>query len=154
MAITGYRAITFEPSDLLSDWVLDQMNSNIQALHDYTPRAKYTATERGVSTGINREEQIKIASGRVLIPKQGKKNEASESVNFRGFFTNGCQPNVSLGVNSRQQQNIYCTFSGLPGHGLLPDHNGFTVHILIGEEDGEKKKIARPFYVHWVAMGY
>ena len=150
MAIPGYRALSFEPSDLLSDWAFDQLTSNIQALHDYTPRGRYTAA----SQGISREAGIKIASGRVIIPKQGKKNEASAGVRFGGFFTPGCQPNVSIGVNSRNQQNIYCTFRGIPGTGLLPDHNGLQIDILIGEEDGEKKKIAQPFYVHWTAMGY
>ncbi len=150
MAITGYRAITWEASDLLSDWAFDQLTSNIQALHDFTPRSRYTAAHQGIS----REEQVKIASGRVIIPKQGKKNEASAAVRFGGFFTPGCQPNVSLGINARNQQNIYATFRGILGTGLLPDHNGFQIDILIGEEDGEKKKIAAPFYVHWTAMGY
>lgn len=150
MAIPGYRALTWEPSDLLSDEAFDQMTQNIQALHDYTPRAKYTA----VPQGITRVEGVKILSGRVIIPKQGKKNEASAGVHFKGFFTPNCQPNVSLGINSRNQQNIYATFRGIPGTGLLPDHNGFRIDILIGEEDGEKKKIAAPFYVHWTAMGY
>lgn len=149
MAIRGYRAITWEPQDLLSDWAFDQMTQNIQALHDYTPRGRYTAAHQG----INREEGIKIASGRVIIPKQGKKNEASANVAFGNFFTPGCQPNVTIGINARQQQNIYCTFRGLSGANL-PDHNGLHIDILIGEEDGEKKKIAQPFYVHWSAMGY
>jgi hypothetical protein len=134
--------------DLLSDWGFDQLTSNIQALHDYTPRARYTAAN------IAREEQVKIASGRIIIPKQGKKTEASAHVRFGGFFTAGCQPNISTGVNARAQNNIYCTFRGIPGSGLLPDHNGMQIDILIGEEDGEKKKIAAPFYVHWTAMGY
>ena len=152
MAIQGYRALSFEPSDLLSDWAFDQLTSNIQALHDYTPRSLYTAGNQG--GGVSREQNIKIASGRVIIPKQGKKNEASVGVRFRGFFTAGCQPNVALGINSRNQQNIYATFRGIPGTGLLPDHNGMQIDILIGEEDGEKKKIVQPFYVHWTAMGY
>ena len=150
MAIKGYKAITWEPQDLLSDWAFDQMTQNIQLIHDFTPRGRYTAAHQGIS----REEGVKIASGRIIIPKQGKKNEASEGVRFGNFFTAGCQPNVSIGINSRNQQNIYCTFRGIPGTGLLPDHNGMQVDILIGEEDGEKKKIAAPFYVHWTAMGY
>lgn len=150
MAIRGYKAVTWDPTDLLSDWAFDQMTQNIQLIHDFTPRGRYTAAAQQ----INREEGVKIASGRVIIPKQGKKNEASAGVRFQGFFTPGCQPNVSLGINSRNQQNIYATFRGIPGTGLLPDHNGFQIDILIGEEDGEKKKIAQPFYVHWVAMGY
>lgn len=150
MAIRGYRAITFEPLDLLSDYAMDQLTSNIQALHDYTPRASYTVATQN----IRREENVKLASGRVIIPKQGKKTEENAPVRFGGFFTPGCQPNVTLGINARAQQNIYAVFRGFQGTGLLPDHNGFQVHILIGEEKGEKAKIAQPFYVHWHAMGY
>lgn len=149
MAIAGYRAITWEPSDLLSDWAFDQLTQNIQLIHDNTPRAKYTAAHQG----ITRVEGTKIMSGRVIIPKQGKKNEASVAVHFGNFFSADCQPNITLGVNSRQQQNIYHSFRGLGGANL-PDNSGMRINILIGEEDGEKKKIAQPFYVHWIAMGY
>lgn len=149
MAIPGYRALTWEPLDLLSDWNMDQLVSNIQAVHDYTPRAKYTA-----QGGTTRQEQIKILSGRTIVPKNGKKDEVSVNVGFAGFFSSNCQPNVTIGINARRQQNIFCTFRGQPGTGLLPDNTGMQLDILIASEQGEKKTIAQPFYIHWQAMGY
>lgn len=149
MGIDGYKAITWEPLDLVSDWNMDQMTANIQAVHDFTPRAKYT-----VQGGISTAENVKILSGRRVVPKNGKSPEQSVDVGFGTFFSSNCQPNVTIGINSRVQQNIFATFRGQPGQGLAPNSTGMRVDILIAEEAGEKKKIAQPFYIHWQAMGY
>jgi len=146
--IPGYRAVHWESLDIISDEVMDRISGNIQAIHDYTPRALWT-----VGDSMARDQGIKIASGRVLIPRQGK-NETTANVGFRGFFSNNCQPNITTGINARQQQNIYCTFSGRPGAGLTPNNDGFVLHVQIAKEDGEKKKIARNIWIHWQAMGY
>lgn len=146
--IPGYRAVHWEPLDLISDEVMDRISGNIQAIHDYTPRAFWTAGDNAF-----RDMGVKIASGRTLIPRQ-KENEVTATVNFRGFFSNNCQPNISTGINARQQQNIYCTFSGKQGAGLTPNNDGFILHVQIAKEDGEKKKIARNIWIHWIAVGY
>lgn len=145
--IPGYRAVHWEPLDVISDEVMDRMSSNIQAIHDYTPRARWSAGT------LTHTQGIKISSGRHLIPKQ-KGNEATATVRFGGFFSGNCQPNITTGINARMQQNIYCTISGTPGAGLTPNNDGFVLHVQIAKEDGEKKKIARNIWVHWIAMGY
>lgn len=143
----GYHALHFEPMDILSDDVMDRLSANIQAVHDYTPRALWTASNTRHSFGI------KIASGRKLITKQAG-NEVAIEVSFAGFFSPGCQPNITTGINARMQQNLYCTFSGRPGAGLTPNNDGMIVHLQVAKEDGEKKKIARNVWIHWIAMGY
>lgn len=145
--IPGYRAIHWEPLDVISDESMNRMSANIQAIHDYTPRALWS------EPGNRHNKSIKIASGRKMIPSQ-KGSEATAEVNFGFFFSSGVKPNVTIGINAKQQQNLYCTFSGLPGTGLLPNSNGFLIHLQVAKEDGEKKKIARNVWIHWQAMGY
>lgn len=145
--IPGYRGQHWEPLDVLSHESLNRMSSNIQLIHDYMPRTRWTA---GTSV---RENTVKIISGRKIIPKQ-KGNETTVEVGFGNFFSGGCQPNITTGINSRAMQNVYCTFSGKPGAGLTPNNDGFILHVQIAKEDGERKKIARNIWIHWQAMGY
>ena len=145
--IPGYTAIHWEPLDLLSAESMNRMSANIQAIHNFMPRARWTAP------GGHRDVGVKILSGRHLIPRK-KGNESTATVRFGGFFSGGCQPNITTGINSRMQQNVYCTFSGTEGSGLTPNNDGFVLHVQIAKEDGEKKKIARNIWIHWQAMGY
>lgn len=143
----SFTPMTWEPLDLISDDKMDNLVNNIQWVNDNTPRALYS------SNTITRKEGVKIASGRIIVPKKGKQHETSVEVNFPAFFTPGSTPNITTGINARNQQNIYAVFRGKPGTGLLPDNTGFQLDILMGQEDGEKRKIVQPFWVHWQAMG-
>lgn len=143
----SFTPMTWEPLDLISDDKMDNLVNNIQWVNDNTPRAMYT------SNTVTRKEGVKIASGRIIVPKKGKQHETSVEVNFPSFFTPGSSPNITTGINARSQQNIYAVFRGKPGTGLLPDNTGFQLDILMGQEDGEKRKIVQPFWVHWQAMG-
>jgi hypothetical protein len=148
--ITGFYAFSWEPLDLISLEAMNQLNSNVNALHNFMPRGAFTTDQ-----GLFRREQVKMMSGRIIVPKTKKKiDEASVDVSFPQFFSQGCDPNVTIGINSRNQPNLFVTFRGKPGTGLLPDITGFQIDVLVAAEDGEKSHIARPFFVHWQAMGY
>lgn len=147
MAVSPFVATQWQPLDLLEETKMDDMANGIQFVHDNTPRARFN-----VGSSYSRAQGIKIASGRVTIPRNMKKDQDSVTVNFGNFFTAGCSPLVTTGIMSPVQNNIYCTFRGLTR--LEPDHNGMRIEIEIGDKDKEKSKIRRSFAVHWQAMGW
>lgn len=146
MSIPNFRPIAWEPLDVISGEMLNQMNSNMSLLNDYTPRAKWMHADASHTKGL------KILSGKKLIARQPKKSEVNVRVGFGAWFSPGCQPNVTTGINSRQIQNIYCTFSGLDW--LTPTNEGMRLHVQIAKEADEKKNIARNIWIHWTAVGY
>lgn len=149
MASTPYRAVSWEPLDLVGDDKMDQLANNIQYVYENTPRIKYTTPE-----GIRRFEGIKIASGRVVIPKKPKSDAASIAVRFGNFFSPGCEPNVTTGLNLPVHIPVTVSFRGFEGTGLIPDHNGFQINVKVNESKKDKDNISRSFLVHWSAQGY
>ena len=149
MASTPYRAISWQPRDLLGDDKMDQMNSNVQWLFENTPRGMFTTPE-----GIRRFEGIRIASGRAVIPKKPKADTHAVRVGFNNFFSTGCEPNITLGLNMAVNQPMTCNFRGYEGTGMQPDHNGFVIAVRNNATNKAKDVLSRSFMVHWIAMGY
>lgn len=147
MAISEFVGTTWQPLDLIDETKMDDMANGIQWVHDNTPRAKVD-----IGSGGARSIGVKIASGRVTVPRNMKKDADTVPARFGGFFSPGCSPTITTGIASPMQTNIFVTFRGLSR--LQPDHNGMTIEIEVGEKDGEKTKIRRSFQVHWIALGY
>lgn len=150
MAVSPFVGVQWQPLDLLDQSKMDAMANGIQYVHDNTPRARV-----GVGSGAARDQQVKIAAGRVQIPRNTKKDSHTEPVWFGNFFSSGCAPLVTLGVQSKMQNNIYAVFEGIDKQ--APDQRGMRITIEIGETAGkanEKDKIRRSFQVHWIAMGW
>ena len=152
MAFTPFVGVSWHPLDLIDESKMDDMSNNIQYIHNNTPRASVALP--GADSGA-RAENIKIVAGRALIPKKGGANTHTESVGFRGEFSSNCAPIITTGIQSKNQQNIYVTFTGHNGN--RPDANGLKIHVEIGEQAGasaSKNKITSGFQVHWIAMGF
>lgn len=148
MAVTPFVATQWQPLDLLEESKMDDMANGIQFVHDNTPRARFN-----VGSSYSRAQGVKIASGRVSVPRDMKKDRDTKTVNFGNFFTAGCSPLVTTGIMSPQQANIFCVFRGLTR--VEPDHNGMVIEIQIGETANKAvPKIRRSFAVHWIAMGW
>ena len=150
MAVSPFVGVQWQPLDLLDQSKMDAMANGIQYVHDNTPRARV-----GVGSGAARDQQVKIAAGRVQIPRKPKDDNHTEPVWFGNFFSGGCAPLVTLGVQSRLQRNIYTTFEGIDKQ--APDQRGMRINVEVGETAGkanDKDKIRRTFQVHWMAMGW
>ena len=154
MAVAPFVGVQWQPLDLIDESKMDDMSNAIQFVHDNTPRARMQIPGAG-----GRTQGLKIAGGRVTIPRNGKKDQHVEPVDFAGFFTAGCQPIVTLGCQSKNQQDIFHTFYGLDRTQV--DHRGMNISIEVGGEEGGGKKgkkkqgkIRNTFQVHWIALGY
>jgi hypothetical protein len=145
MAATPYRAMTFMPYDLISTDTMNQEVANIQWLFENTPRVLYT------TPALKRAEGVKIACGKVAFQKR-KSDTAQETVDFGNFFSRNCNPSITTGTMSNGQRKIFVVYSGL--HGLQPNHQGFRLMVEIAADKKKKDKIAKQFWVSWIAMGY
>lgn len=151
MAVSPFVGVQWQPLDLIDETKMDDMANGIQFVHDNTPRVKV-----GIGSSYARAQGVKIAAGKVTIPKNNKKHEHSEPVDFGNFFSTGSIPNVTTGIQSKRQQNIFVTFQGM-NERQAPDHNGMRINIEIGEQAGKsnsKNKIQSTFAVHWMAMSW
>src|SRR5690349_8715659 len=129
MAIAPFVGVQWQPLDLIDESKMDDMSNAIQFVHDNTPRARVEVPGAG-----GRTQGLRIAGGRVTIPRNGKKDQHVEGVLFAGFFTGGCSPIVTLGVQSKNQQDIFHTFYGLDAAAV--DHRGMNISIEVGGEEG------------------
>lgn len=145
MASTSFKVISWSPGDVITDYKLGALVNNDQWLRDNSLRARY------VGHGVSRSENIRMLTGLVQIPS-GKAANASKSVSFNGFFSDGCHPIVTTGIVSSSQRQIFATIDG-PGKNLQPDRSGFTMHVHVNSNN-KKQKISRNFYVSWHAIGY
>lgn len=145
MAATPFRAVNFQPNELLTEDLLDQLASNQTWLFENTPRAIYTYGT------IRRMEGIKIISGRALIGST-KKNNASTTVRFGNYFSAGSNPNITHGIVSAHQRRFFVTIDGIDQ--LMPDNRGFQIHVYLDAQTPKKQdKISRNIYIPWIAMG-
>lgn len=145
MSTTPFRAVSWAPSDLITEDKMDQMAANMNWLRDNTPRGHYRAY------GVNKKDQIKIAAGLALITAR-KQNFAAKRVSFGNFFTPRARPIVTTGIVSDKQRRIHVTIDGIGQ--LHPDHTGFDVHVSIDATNKKNNRILRNFYVSWQALGY
>ena len=145
MAVTPFRAVSWTHTELISEDKMDQISSNMNWLRDNTPRAHYRAH------GLNKKDQIKIASGLALITAR-KQNHATQRVSFGNFFSPNSRPIVTTGTVSNAQRRIFVTHDGIGQ--LHPDHTGFDIHVVIFATTKRQNRITRNFYVSWHAMGW
>lgn len=146
MASTPFRAVNFQPNQLLSADLLNQLATNQTWLYENTPRAVYTYA------GITRREGVRLVSGRALIGATAK-NNAHQTVRFGNFFSTNCNPNITHGIVSAQQRRFFVTIDGIGQ--LMPDNTGFQIHVYLDAQTPKKQdKISRNIYVPWIAMGY
>lgn len=145
MASTPFKVVSWAPLDPITDEKLDAMVNNDNWLRDNSMRGRYSAN------GVNRVEGIRMLSGLALITA-GKAATASRSVSFGNYFSGACKPIVTTGIVSAAQRQIFATIDG-PGSKPQPTRDGFQVHVFV-ESTNKKKKIARNFYVSWIALGF
>lgn len=141
-----FKAINWTPTEMIGERKMDAMTDNAEWLFKNTPRAVYT-----LPGGLRRAEGIKLASGRVIITKRNT-DKATVEVRFGNYFSTRCEPNITTGVVSGGQTQIFCIVHGIGR--LIPDARGFQVGVNIAAQNEKKDKILESFYVSWNAMGY
>lgn len=141
-----YRALSWNPNEVIAGNKLDTITNNMDHLYNYTPRARYT-----LPSGLNREQGVKIIAGRVTIAPQ-KTDNGTANVNYNGYFTVGCQPIITTAVISNWMPKTFCTISGIGQ--IVPDHTGFRVFINVASDIKKNDRVSKTTYVSWIAMGY
>lgn len=142
----AFKAINWSPNEVIGETKMDQLSTNLDWLFRNTPRAVYTYG------GIRRSEGVKLMGGRILIPKDTKRDTASKQVSFGNFFTVNSTPLVTTGIVSDNQGRIFCTLSGIGR--MLPNHTGFIARVNINALAKRNDKITKSFYIDYSAMGY
>ena len=141
---TPFRAINFQPNQLLDESVMDQLASNQKWLFDNMPSALYEYN------AIRRKEGVRIVAGRALIGAT-KDDNAKVDVRFGNYFSASCNPIVTTGTVSNGQRKFFITIEGYGQ--LMPDNRGFRVTCWLAKEL-KTDVIRRNIYVTWQALGY
>jgi hypothetical protein len=143
--MSAFKALNWSPNEMLGESKIDAMTDNSEFLFANTPRALYTLP------GVARVEGVRLCSGRALITARAS-DSAGVTVSFGNYFSNGCQPIITTGVNIEGTVQIHCVFHGIGM--LIPDHTGFQIEVNVDTPTKATDKIARSFYVSWQALGY
>lgn len=142
-----FRAVNWTPNEQIGEPKMDLINENAEWLFYNTPRAIFTQPG-----GIRRVEGVRIASGRIIVPKNKASDSGTEEVRFGNFFTQRCEPNITLGLVSKTQPRIFYTMSGIGK--MLPDSRGFQVHVNVDALQKKNDKLLNNIYISFIAMGY
>lgn len=146
MAVTPFRAVNFQPNQLLDEALLDQLASNQTYLYEMTPRAIWTGGS------ARRQEGVKLISGRATIGAI-RRNYNGATIGFGNFFSASCTPNITATPVSTAQRRYFTTINGIGK--LYPDNRGFQVWCFLDAQTPKKQnKITKAFYISWIAMGF
>ncbi len=141
-----YSAVSWQPSEVITDEKMSQASDNVQWVKDNTPRGYYATT-----SGMKRSNGIVILGGIALITPR-EQSFAQVNVNFGSTFATGCEPVITIGLVNGFQTRV---FHRLTGRGRVkPDHTGFEATVQVAANIAENNKILSNIYVHYQALGY
>lgn len=144
MSASPYRAVSWEPSDLITRENLGQMSNNDQFILDNTPRAWYTAY------GHNQTEGLRIVAGTILFTPSAEPVQ-TKRVHFGSQFTDGSRPVITQSTYTRNNR-VHHSITGLSG--LIPDDTGFEITLRMDYPDPADNKFNANMYVAYIALGY
>lgn len=146
---TPYRPQTFSQDQVLTREIMDQMVSNQRWIYENTPRARwYFINEEKI-----KETDFVITCGRVWVAPNKKDRHVYESVALGAAFDSSCRPNISIGICSEAEKEIFVAVSG-PGNKVLPDSTGFELDIFVTKDRTKGWEITKGFYIFWQAAGW
>lgn len=145
MSVTEYTPVTFAPGDPLTIEKMNALANNMQLLYEKTPKTLYKAY------GITKDKGIRVYSTVLTIPPI-KAVQGWGTVYFGNFFSVGCKPVITLGVNAWPQHRYHTNFSGI--NQVLPDHRGVQVRIQADELNVKNNKVSKTVYVNVTAIGW
>lgn len=97
---------------------------------------------------IKRSTGLKIMAGAIYVAPN-KANYMRKTVSFGSYFSAGCKPIITTGLNASYGTRSHLTFYGL--NGISVDHQGaiFTLYA-----SNPASKFVSGVYINWVAVGY
>jgi hypothetical protein len=143
--ITEYTPVSWAPNDPITTEKLNTMVANTQLLFERTPKTLYNAH------GIVKDKGVKIFSAKVTMPAGTTANSWAR-VYFGNFFSVGCQPVITIGVNAYGQTRYHHNFSGVGP--VTPDHRGVDVRIQADEINPANNKVSKALYMNIIAIGW
>lgn len=143
---SSWSAVSWQPSEVITDDKMNQDSSNVQWVKDNTPRATWNGPDGG-----RRAQGVVIVGGIAIVTPRAA-NFAGVQINFGASFGTGCKPVITTGIVNNFQTKVFCRVVGIGR--TQPDHNGFEARVQVSANDKENDKIADNIYVHYMAMGY
>jgi hypothetical protein len=137
--------MSFTKNDNVTRDVVNQLQSNYQWINDNAPRGRFYGDER-----IIPDVKSVIACGRVVLHKNKNQDNAQASVQFGKAFAADCRPHVTTGIISTSRKDVFVIIGG-PGGFLAPTASGFTLKLVVLEENRDTDK---DFWIAWHAYGY
>lgn len=147
MAATSFSAVSWSPSEIITDEKMQQFSDNVQWVYDNTPRALYT-----LPNGLIKPTGVRFIGGMTGFGRDPSNDRAQIYVGFGSAFSVGCVPIITIGINNTFQTKVAHRFSG--GAQLLPDHTGFGLYVQVMATQASQDFIEQAFFVHWIAMGW
>lgn len=147
MASVSFKNVTWGTGDHFWKGKLSQMAQNDQWLFENTPRINYNAW------GVNKTGGVRILAGIALVTKRTGRG-GNVAVSFGSFFSPGCKPIITVGINNLAQLvNSNYNLMG-PGSATVPDHRGFRIAAYTTDAVASRNKITHGIYFNWIAVGW
>lgn len=142
MTATPYKPVSFT-SESINQTKLQQMASNDQWLFENMAKMRY-ATQ-----ALTRDAGVRVISGKTPFAAIDGRNYIFQNVYFGSFFTAGCKPIVSTGLESNNDFLVHRSRIVIQGLGGEVDHRGF--QAVVSNDYYTKQGTG---WIHWQAIGY
>jgi hypothetical protein len=140
--MTNYKPTTFN-GEPLTTTKMNQLANNVQYLFERSANVRYA------SSGITRDNGIKVITGKTAFAKTSK-TYTNVYIYFGSYFTAGCSPTVQVSLELPNLGHRYhISFRGFNGGGQV-DHRGM-IAVVATEA---YKNLPEGGFVHWTATGY
>lgn len=145
MSALPYKAVSWG-DEYLSTEKLNQMTSNDQWLYENMPKMNFN------TYGVKKTTGVKVMAAICIVPASTA-SSSSATFNFGTFFSPGCKPVITTGVQITQNTRWrnHAVIAGLSSY--TPDHRGMKISLLANELSAAYNSI-RTTYVHFIAVGW
>jgi hypothetical protein len=97
---------------------------------------------------IKRSTGLRIMAGRVYVAPN-KTNQIRKQILFGSYFSAGCVPIITTGLQAGSGTRTHTTIQGLSS--TNHDHQGCIMTLYASSSTA---KFTSGVYVHWIAVGY
>jgi hypothetical protein len=145
--MSNYQHVAWSRGETMTAEKLNQMAVNDRFLYLNRVQWRYNVNSIRFETGL------KIACGVAVMPIDINSQTVSRLVEFPPLFATGSRPVVTTGMATLDRVRSMVAISGYTSGDISPDSKGF--RVTFSHQLGTTTlTIARPQFVHWIAMGY
>ena len=146
---TVFTAVNWTPMEVLGADKMKTIDNNTKWLAKNSLRGVH---QNGTDSKVQTSTGLRLLSGACHISPNKDSDTGTARVEFNGYFSSGCLPNIVTGVSSGQSA-IQASIKGIGKD--VPDSVGFECRVNVTRESSSNsdylKGVTR---VHWFAMGY